>query len=143
MPAPIGAGAVPLVVGAAVAEELLFRRLDGLLAPQGAALAVGASAFAFALIHVPLYGPAAFPAILSARGCCSWQRWASGDWAAPAATHALANLLVVREARRRGNSSSPALVGATALTACSTAPSTLRIVAARLQGDQPGACHAR
>jgi hypothetical protein len=44
---------------------------------------------------VPLHGTAALPVDLGAGLFLSWQRWASGTWAAPAATHALANLVVV------------------------------------------------
>ena len=96
VPVPFGAATAALVVGAAVAEELLFRRLlYGLLEPLGAAAAVGLSALAFALVHVPLYGVAAFPVDLGAGLMLSWQRWASGGWSAPAATHAFANLLVI------------------------------------------------
>ena len=57
--------------------------------------AVVGSAAAFGLIHLPLYGWAAFPVDLGAGLLLSWQRWASGTWAVPAATHAAANLLAV------------------------------------------------
>jgi membrane protease YdiL (CAAX protease family) len=87
---------VALNAAAAVSEEAFFRRfLYGRLAAGGAAVAVLGSALAFALIHVPLYGTAAFPLDLGAGLLLSWQRWASGTWAVPAATHVAANLLAV------------------------------------------------
>ncbi len=58
-------------------------------------MAVVGSALLFAAVHVPLYGVAAFPVDLGAGLLFSWQRWASGDWTVPAATHAAANLLAV------------------------------------------------
>jgi membrane protease YdiL (CAAX protease family) len=96
LPAPFGVGIVPVLAGGAVAEELLFRRLlYGLLAPHGAAVAILVTAGAFALIHLPLYGSPALPVDFGAGLLLSWQRWASGNWGASAATHAFANLLVV------------------------------------------------
>ncbi|MGZ4154516.1 MAG: CPBP family intramembrane glutamic endopeptidase [Actinomycetota bacterium] len=97
VPASFGAAAVALSVFAAVAEEALFRRAAyGWLASHGGAVvAIGGSALLFALIHVPLYGAAAFPVDLGAGLLLSWQRWASGTWTVPAATHAAANLLAV------------------------------------------------
>jgi membrane protease YdiL (CAAX protease family) len=91
-----GSTAVALAVVAAVAEEAFFRRLlYGRLLPHGAAVAVAASALLFALVHVPAYGMAAFPVDLGAGLLLSWQRWASGDWKVPAATHAALNLVGV------------------------------------------------
>jgi membrane protease YdiL (CAAX protease family) len=96
IPAPLGAWALPLALLAAVAEEALFRRaLYAWLEPSGAAIAVAVTAVAFALIHLPLYGTAALPVDLGAGLLLSWQRWASGTWAVPAATHAFANVLAV------------------------------------------------
>jgi len=93
---PLGASAIPLALFAAVAEEALFRRAAyGWLAPSGPAVAVIGTALLFAIVHVPLYGPAAFPVDLGAGLLFSWQRWASGTWAVPAVTHAAANLLAV------------------------------------------------
>ncbi len=94
--APLGATALPLALFAAVAEEALFRRAAyGWLERYGVAVAVVGSALMFAAIHVPLYGVAAFPVDLGAGLLLSWQRWASGTWGVPAATHAAANLLAV------------------------------------------------
>jgi membrane protease YdiL (CAAX protease family) len=88
--------ALGLVVLAAVAEEALFRgALYGLLERLGPVAAVPGSAVAFALLHVPLYGMAAVPVNLGAGLLFAWQRWASGRWTVPAATHAAANLLAV------------------------------------------------
>ncbi|MDP9342743.1 MAG: CPBP family intramembrane metalloprotease [Actinomycetota bacterium] len=95
---PVRAGSAALFLDtlAAVAEEALFRRLlYGWLSRWGAVVAVAGSAVAFALIHVPTYGVAALPVDLGAGLVLSWQRWAGGRWEVPAATHALANLLVV------------------------------------------------
>ena len=95
-PQPLALRVVALGSLAAVAEEAFFRRLvyDALL-PGGAALAVGGSALLFALVHVSVYGFWVLPIDLAAGLVLSWQRWASGSWAAPAATHVLANVLVV------------------------------------------------
>lgn len=96
IPARGGASAVALNTLAAVSEEAFFRRfLYGALARRGVALAVGGSALAFALLHVPAYGTQALPVDLGAGLLLSWQRWASGRWEIPAATHAAANILVM------------------------------------------------
>jgi membrane protease YdiL (CAAX protease family) len=93
---PIGSWTLPLAIGAAVAEELLFRRLAyAALARRSEILAVVVTATAFALIHLPLYGVAALPVDLGAGLLFSCQRWAAGSWTVPAATHAAANLLAV------------------------------------------------
>jgi membrane protease YdiL (CAAX protease family) len=96
---PVGPGRAmlrpSLVLLAAVAEEALFRRAAySALERHGAALAVGVTAVAFALIHVPLYGWAVLPVDLGAGLLLSWQRWASGTWTVPAATHAAANFVM-------------------------------------------------
>jgi CAAX prenyl protease-like protein len=94
--APLGASALPLALFAAVAEEALFRRVAyGWLARAGPVIAVAGSALLFAAVHVPLYGVAALPVDLGAGLLLSWQRWASGTWTVPAATHAAANVLAV------------------------------------------------
>jgi membrane protease YdiL (CAAX protease family) len=92
-----GAAAVLLTLAAAVAEEALFRQAlyRWLAARGGAVLAVAGGALLFALVHVPFYGMAAFPVDLGAGLLFGWQRWSSGRWSVPAATHAAANLLVV------------------------------------------------
>jgi membrane protease YdiL (CAAX protease family) len=96
VPAPWGPGALPVAVVAAVAEEALFRRTAyARVARFGPAVAVAATAIAFALVHLPAYGVAALPVDLGAGLLLSWQRWASGTWLVPAATHSVANVLVV------------------------------------------------
>lgn len=96
VPAPLGVAALPLALLAAVAEEALFRRAAyGWFARYGPAVAVVGSALLFAAIHVPLYGVSALPVDLGAGLLLSWQRWASGTWTVPAATHAAANVLAV------------------------------------------------
>jgi membrane protease YdiL (CAAX protease family) len=94
---PADAAAVLLTLAAAVAEEALFRQAlyRWLAARGGAVLAVAGGALLFALVHVPFYGMAAFPVDLGAGLLFCWQRWSSGRWTVPAATHAAANLLVV------------------------------------------------
>jgi membrane protease YdiL (CAAX protease family) len=96
VPIPWSPWAPILGVCAAVAEEALFRRLAyGRLLRFGVPVAIVGSAVAFALLHVPLYGVAVLPIDLGAGLLLSWQRWASGTWTVPAATHAAANLLAV------------------------------------------------
>ena len=92
----VGAVAAGLALGAAVAEEALFRRVlyDRLLR-FGVVAAVIGSAGVFALVHLPAYGVAAMPVDLGAALLLSWQRYASGRWTVPAVTHAVANLLAV------------------------------------------------
>jgi membrane protease YdiL (CAAX protease family) len=93
---PFGVWTIPFVVAAAIAEETLFRRLIyGRLLAYGTAVAIAGSAVAFALVHLPAYGTSALPLDLGAGILLSWQRWASGTWTVPAATHTAANLLVV------------------------------------------------
>ena len=91
-----GVVAAGLALGAAVAEEALFRRVlyDRLLR-FGVVAAVIGSAGVFALVHLPAYGVAAMPVDLGAALLLSWQRYASGRWTVPAVTHAVANLLAV------------------------------------------------
>ena len=94
VPLPFVAWAIPLSILAAVAEEALFRRVAyGWLRRWGVLVAVVGSASLFALIHVPLYGIAVLPVDLGAGLLFSWQRWATGTWTTPAATHAAANVL--------------------------------------------------
>ncbi len=94
IPARAGLLALTLNTLAAVAEEAFFRRyLYARLLRWGAAVAVLVSALAFALVHVPGYGLAALPLDAGAGLLLSWQRWASGRWEVPAATHVFANVL--------------------------------------------------
>lgn len=94
--APALAGYVALNTLAAVAEEALFRRLVyGSLSSFGPAVAVVGSAVAFAAVHVTVWGAWVLPLDLAAGLVLSWQRWASGQWSVPAATHAFANLVAV------------------------------------------------
>jgi membrane protease YdiL (CAAX protease family) len=91
-----GGVAVGLALGAAVAEEALFRRvLYERLLRFGVVVAVVGSAGVFALVHLPAYGVAAMPVDLGAALLLSWQRYASGRWTVPAVTHAVANFLAV------------------------------------------------
>jgi membrane protease YdiL (CAAX protease family) len=91
-----GAGAILLTSLAAVSEEAFFRRfLYGRMLRYGAGVAVAGSALAFALVHLPAYGWPALPIDLGAGLLFSWQRWASGRWSVPAATHVVADLLAV------------------------------------------------
>jgi membrane protease YdiL (CAAX protease family) len=90
------AAALPLSLLAAVAEEALFRRLAyARLERFGAVVAVVGSAVLFGLVHVPAYGLSALPVDVGAGLLFGWQRWVSGTWTVPAATHAFANALVV------------------------------------------------
>jgi membrane protease YdiL (CAAX protease family) len=92
----VGSVAVGLALGAAVAEEALFRRvLYERLLRFGVVAAVAGSAALFALVHLPAYGVAAMPVDLGAGLLLSWQRYASGHWTVPAVTHVVANLLAV------------------------------------------------
>jgi membrane protease YdiL (CAAX protease family) len=96
VPIPWSTAALPLSLLAAVAEEALFRRLAyARLEPFGAAVAIVGSAVLFGLVHVPAYGLSALPVDVGAGLLFGWQRWASGTWTIPAATHAVANALVV------------------------------------------------
>jgi len=94
--ADVTTAAVVLNLLAAMGEEAFFRKfLYDRTARWGPAAAVAITALAFAAIHVPAYGVAAFPVDLGAGVLLGWQRWASGTWLAPAATHAFANLWVM------------------------------------------------
>jgi membrane protease YdiL (CAAX protease family) len=97
-PPPVTATA--FVIGlntlAAVAEEAFFRRLVyGALLAGGPVLAVGGSALLFAAVHVTVYGLWVLPLDLAAGLLLGWQRHVTGSWVVPAATHSVANLLVV------------------------------------------------
>lgn len=87
---------VVVAVVAAAGEEAFFRRaLYGRLEHLGPLLAVIGAAVAFAIVHVPVYGWAAAGVDLGAGLVLGWQRWATGRWGVPAATHAFANLVQV------------------------------------------------
>jgi membrane protease YdiL (CAAX protease family) len=115
-PLPAGGDVLALGLLAAVAEEALFRGVLYAWVERRAAwvarrwqrrggsawraalspvLAVAVSSAAFALVHLPSYGLAALPVDFGAGLLLGWQRWASGRWTVPAATHAAANLLAV------------------------------------------------
>ena len=98
-PLRLGWMGAPVGVLAAVAEEALFRRLAyARLLRFGAGVAIVAVVGAdlvFGLVHVPAYGLAALPVDVGAGLLFGWQRWASGTWTVPAATHAAAELLAV------------------------------------------------
>lgn len=96
IPLPFAPHVLALNTLAAVSEEAFFRRfLFGRLARYGPATAILVTALLFAAIHVPIYGMAVLWVDLGAGLLLSWQRWASGRWTTPAATHVLANLLAV------------------------------------------------
>ena len=83
-------------LAAAIAEELFFRRfVYSWFERWGAIVAVASSAVLFGLVHMPRYGLRALPIDVAAGLIFGWQRWASGTWTAPAATHAAANLIQV------------------------------------------------
>ena len=95
-PAPATTLVIALNTLAAVAEEAFFRRLVyGALLAGGPVLAVGGSALLFAAVHVTVYGLWVLPLDLAAGLLLGWQRRVTGSWTVPAATHAVANLLVV------------------------------------------------
>jgi membrane protease YdiL (CAAX protease family) len=95
-PGPRSSWTIPLALAAALSEETFFRGLlYSALSRAGVAVAVVGTAVAFAALHVPAYGGAVFWVDLGAGLLLSWQRWASGSWRIPAATHAVANLLAV------------------------------------------------
>lgn len=96
VPWPASEWALPLSTLAAVAEEALFRRAGyAALSRLGPVVAIAGTAGLFVLVHLPAYGVAALPVDLGAGLLFGWQRWASGTWTVPAATHAAANLLAV------------------------------------------------
>lgn len=95
-PEPFVARVVGLNVLAAVAEEAFFRRfVYDALERHGVVIAVVGSALAFAVVHVTVWGGWVFPLDVAAGLLFGWQRWASRSWAVPAATHVVANLLVL------------------------------------------------
>jgi membrane protease YdiL (CAAX protease family) len=92
----IGPVALALTALASIAEEAFFRGfLYARLARWGAPCAVIVAAAAFALIHVPAYPMAAVAVDFAAGLLFGWQRWISGNWLVPAATHMAANVVAV------------------------------------------------
>ena len=95
-PGPFTPTTVAAAVGAAVAEEIWFRRLAfGLLRHGGPGFAVAGSTVLFAAVHVPIYGFWVLPIDLAAGALLGWQRLVTGSWETSALTHAVANVLVL------------------------------------------------
>ena len=93
-PPHYGAVSVAFTIVAAVLQEAIFRRfLYGHLERFGAPTAIITTAALFAVFHLPRYGPGVLPIDFAAGLIFGWQRWASGSWTAPAATHVVANLV--------------------------------------------------
>ena len=91
---PFTVAVASMNVLAAVAEEAFFRRYAyGWLVRWGSAVAIAVTGVLFALVHVPQYGWGVAPLDLAAGLLLGWQRMTTGTWTAPAATHAVANLL--------------------------------------------------
>ena len=78
--------------GAGFIGSAIVRRL---LEEGGAVFAVAGSTVLFAAVHVSIYGLWALPIDVAAGLVFGWQRWATGSWSVPAATHVVANLLMV------------------------------------------------
>jgi membrane protease YdiL (CAAX protease family) len=94
LPALMTSATIAAATIAAVAEEALFRRfVYGWLERRGATVAVAGAAFLFAVIHIPVYGSGVVFIDFGAGLIFGYQRWATGGWAAPAATHVIVNLL--------------------------------------------------
>lgn len=95
-PGPLAGRYVVTTIGAAIAEELFFRRaVYAWLRPAGATVAIGATACVFALAHVTVYGWWVVPIDLTAGVLFGWQRERSGVWWSSAVSHVVANVLVV------------------------------------------------
>lgn len=79
---------------AGIAEEAFFRRaVYGWFLRLGVPIGIIAGALLFAAVHIPAYGTIPLALNFAAGIIFGWQRWASGTWRVPAATHAVANLL--------------------------------------------------
>jgi membrane protease YdiL (CAAX protease family) len=95
-PAPFLLRVIALNSLAAVAEEAFFRKLAfDALRDRGPIVAVAVTSILFAVVHVTVYGFWVLPLDLAAGLVLGWQRWAGDSWTIPAATHVVANLLVV------------------------------------------------
>jgi membrane protease YdiL (CAAX protease family) len=93
---PAGVGLMTAAIVTAVAEEAFFRRLVyGAWLGRGVPVALAVSSFAFAIVHVSVWGWRAFPVDLAAGVLLGWQRWVTGSWSASAVTHAAANVLML------------------------------------------------
>ncbi|HLW16085.1 MAG TPA: CPBP family intramembrane glutamic endopeptidase [Actinomycetota bacterium] len=84
-------------VVAAVAEEAFFRRfVYGWIAARSEDAAIIIAAILFAVIHIPIYGVGVLPIDFAAGLLLGWQRRESGTWLSPAATHVVANIILMR-----------------------------------------------
>jgi membrane protease YdiL (CAAX protease family) len=83
-----------LVIPIAAAEEIILRGalFEACQRVAGSAGAVAVTSAAFALIHVPLYGPSALPLDLAVGMWLGGLRLLTGGVAAPATAHILADL---------------------------------------------------
>jgi membrane protease YdiL (CAAX protease family) len=84
-----------MLVGAAIAEELFFRRFMYGAFEERPAVAIVVTSLAFGLVHIPAYGAGVFPLDLAAGLVLGWQRWATRSWTASAASHVAANLMAI------------------------------------------------
>ncbi len=95
--APLGAGFTawaPVVVLVALAEEALLRGVlwDALLTRRGPNAALAITTVAFALLHLPLYGPGVLPLDLAVGIILGGLRQATDGWWAPGLAHTAADL---------------------------------------------------
>jgi membrane protease YdiL (CAAX protease family) len=83
-----------VVAVVATCEELFLRGTlyDAVSRWRGAHAAIAVSAVLFALLHLPLYGPAALPLDLGIGLILGWLRERTGSAAAPAVAHVVADL---------------------------------------------------
>ena len=95
--APATSMGIAVAIAAAVAEESFFRGFshDVLSRELGNVTAVIITAVLFALVHVPLYGWGVLPVDVTAGVVFGWQRCVTRSWSIPAATHLVANILVL------------------------------------------------
>jgi len=83
-----------VVTGVALTEEAFIRGAlwRAVQAWRGEFTALVVTTVAFAVLHVPFYGPAALPLDLAVGLLLGGLRWVSGGIAAPATAHVLADL---------------------------------------------------